>query len=78
MTSKHNDFIEDAENFINNSDWLLNECEKIFNQFKETDFDTTDPKELEKLLAKMDYLQGKINAEKSIYENFREKHQDYM
>ena len=78
MASKHKDFIEDAEGVINNSEWLLEECDKIFDEFKNADMDSADVEYLDNLLSRMNYLQGKINAEKSIYENFCKKHQDYM
>ena len=71
-------FIEEAKLYINNNNWLLDESNKIFEEFKKVDWDSVDEKYLDDLLMRMDYLQGKIHSEQRLYDKFIEENEEYM
>ena len=78
MSDTFEQYKEQAKLFINNSDWLTDECNKIVCEFKSVDYNCTDREYLEDLMARMTYLQGKINVERCIYKDFVKNNEEYM
>ena len=78
MADNLHEFMEEAKLYINNNNWLLDESDKIFKEFKEIDWDTVDEEYLNDLLIRMDYLQGKIHSEQRSYNKFVDENEEYM
>ena len=71
-------FKREATLYINNSNWLLDECDKIIEEFKLIDTDTCSVEYMNDLIVRMDYLQGKIHSEQRLYDNFVEENERFI
>ena len=77
MSPQYEQFLDQANMHLKNSDWLIEKVEDAVQEFDSLD-GTEEQEYIDDLYQRMSYLMGRLNVEGSIYSDLKEKYGEYM